>query len=220
MTRRRKSTPAELYEREPPCNPEMEQEVLGCLLFWAQIFGGGSRKYIKDAIQTLEPEDFRDPMRRKVFQAIINGKHEVGTVGLAIDRLKRAKLWSQEELKVVDEQVDAAYLNGLMKSTALPPHLPYYCGCLRRLRIEREAQNIAWEIVISAYGADMVEWSQQTIERLEGLQAMAADNESRMRTIESQAAEVMAEFESKRPKNNGRNGELKDGEKTTPNSPV
>jgi len=228
MNRRKRQATAELADQEPPNNPEMEQEVLGCIMVWAQVFGGSSHGYVRDAIQTLEPADFYDHMRRKIFEAIVAGKHAVGTVGLTLERLKRAGLYSPKELTAKDltKQVDAAYLHTVMGKAALPPYLPFYCCSLRRLRLEREARRLSWEIVVSSHNQDVVQWAQHACDRIEKLKAMAEVNDAKIKEIESKAEEIRIESRAKikqqeqgdaAVKPNGRNGGPNDGKATADN---
>ncbi|MCG8586306.1 MAG: replicative DNA helicase, partial [Pirellulales bacterium] len=107
---------SEILDRQPPCNLEAEQSVIGSILLLPDA--------CDDVALVIKPEDFYDPANAKIYRQILS-MHELGKrvdVTLLVERLKTAG-----DYEAIG---GAAYLAECGASVATAAHAVHYAEIL------------------------------------------------------------------------------------------
>ncbi|MFN4182815.1 MAG: replicative DNA helicase, partial [bacterium] len=132
---------AEIPVKQPPCYPEAEVYILGCMLL-------GDKTAVAKGIEKLRPEDFYFPAHRLIFSTIL----ELFDQGKPIDLMNCiALLRAKNQLESAGGE---AYLMNLIDIQPVPTNVEYYLGQILEKSCRRNLIETAYRIADMAYQQD------------------------------------------------------------------
>ena len=132
----------EIRDEMPPCDLDIEQAVLGCMLL--------SQTCFDDVGQHVQTNDFYSHQNQMLFTAMMT-MHEAGgrvDVALLRDQLKTAGDWNGEG-KVTG--IDAAYLADVMQAVPVYQNAEYYAKIVREKSVLRSLRRAGEDIIHESF---------------------------------------------------------------------